>query len=146
MLFRETNLVFGSIRYMHCMNKYNIYSHKMQMFASETLISSVARRCIKATLKAFSVADTSVCFSKDNLVTMHDVLDAQWQFDHNKDESYLRRVIYPLEKLLISYKRIVMKDSAVWELVYYRIQQTRFEVCRSNEALCVTGERYMLRR
>ncbi len=101
---------------------------------------------IKATLKAFSVADTSVCFSKDNLVTMHDVLDAQWQFDHNKDESYLRRVIYPLEKLLISYKRIVMKDSAVWELVYYRIQQTRFEVCRSNEALCVTGERYMLRR
>ncbi len=83
------------------------------MFASETLNSSVARRCIKATLKAFSLADTSVCFSKDNLVTMHDVLDAQWQFDHNKDESYLRRVIYPLEKLLISYKRIVMKDSAV---------------------------------
>lgn len=51
--------------------------------------------------------------TQDNLVTMHDVLDAQWQFDHNKDESYLRRVIYPLEKLLISHKRIVMKDSAV---------------------------------
>uniref|UniRef100_A0A0E9V148 tRNA pseudouridylate synthase B C-terminal domain-containing protein n=1 Tax=Anguilla anguilla TaxID=7936 RepID=A0A0E9V148_ANGAN len=33
------------------------------------------------------------------MVTMHDVLDAQWQFDHNKDETYLRRVIYPLEKL-----------------------------------------------
>lgn len=44
---------------------------------------------------------------------MHDVLDAQWQFDHNKDETYLRRVIYPLEKLLVSHKRIVMKDSAV---------------------------------
>ena len=44
---------------------------------------------------------------------MHDVLDAQWQFDHNKDETYLRRVIYPLEKLLISHKRLVMKDSAV---------------------------------
>lgn len=47
------------------------------------------------------------------MVTMHDVLDAQWQFDHNKDESYLRRVIFPLEKLLVSYKRLVMKDSAV---------------------------------
>lgn len=47
------------------------------------------------------------------MVTMHDVLDAQWQFDHNKDESYLRRVIFPLEKLLVSHKRLVMKDSAV---------------------------------
>lgn len=47
------------------------------------------------------------------MVTMHDVLDAQWQFDHNKDESYLRRVIFPLEKLLVSLKRLVMKDSAV---------------------------------
>lgn len=51
------------------------------------------------------------------MVTMHDVLDAQWQFDHNKDESYLRRVIFPLEKLLVSYKRLVMKDSAVSPLV-----------------------------
>lgn len=48
---------------------------------------------------------------------MHDVLDAQWQFDHNKDESYLRRVIFPLEKLLVSHKRLVMKDSAVSLLV-----------------------------
>lgn len=47
------------------------------------------------------------------MVTMHDVLDAQWQFDHNKDESYLRRVIFPLEKLLVSHRRLVMKDSAV---------------------------------
>ncbi len=46
---------------------------------------------------------------------MHDVLDAQWQFDHNKDESYLRRVIKPLEALLTSHKRIIMKDSAVSE-------------------------------
>lgn len=50
------------------------------------------------------------------MVTMHDVLDAQWQFDHNKDESYLRRVIFPLEKLLVSHKRLVMKDSAVSRL------------------------------
>lgn len=57
--------------------------------------------------------------AQDNLVTMHDVLDAQWQFDHNKDESYLRRVIYPLEKLLISHKRIVMKDSAVSNVINF---------------------------
>lgn len=50
---------------------------------------------------------------QDNMVTMHDVLDAQWQYDNNKDDSYLRRVILPLEKLLTSHKRIVMKDSAV---------------------------------
>ena len=47
------------------------------------------------------------------MVTMHDVLDAQWQHDFNKDESYLRRVIKPLEALLTSHKRIVLKDSAV---------------------------------
>lgn len=50
---------------------------------------------------------------QDNMVTMHDVLDAQWQYDNNKDDSYLRRVILPLEKLLTSHKRLVMKDSAV---------------------------------
>ncbi|XP_067903733.1 H/ACA ribonucleoprotein complex subunit DKC1 isoform X3 [Heterodontus francisci] len=55
---------------------------------------------------------------KDNMVTMHDVLDAQWQYDHNKDESYLRRVIYPLEKLLATHKRLVMKDSAVNAICY----------------------------
>ena len=32
-----------------------------------------------------------------NMVTMHDVLDAQWMCDNLKDESYLRRVIMPLE-------------------------------------------------
>ncbi|XP_043913632.1 H/ACA ribonucleoprotein complex subunit DKC1 isoform X2 [Protopterus annectens] len=61
---------------------------------------------------------SGVLGEKDNLVTMHDVLDAQWQYDHNKDESYLRRTILPLEKLLISHKRIVMKDSAVNAICY----------------------------
>jgi H/ACA ribonucleoprotein complex subunit 4 len=50
---------------------------------------------------------------QDRMVTMHDVLDAQWSFDHHKDESYLRRVIKPLEALLVSHKRIIIKDSAV---------------------------------
>jgi len=48
----------------------------------------------------------------DNLMTMHDVMDAQWSLDTYKDESYLRRVCMPLERLLIGYKRIVVKDSA----------------------------------
>lgn len=50
---------------------------------------------------------------EDGLVTMHDVLDAQWLYDNHRDESYLRRVIRPLESLLIKHKRIIVKDSAV---------------------------------
>lgn len=48
-----------------------------------------------------------------DLVTLHDVLDAQWMYDNARDESYLRKVIAPLETLLTSYKRIVVKDSTV---------------------------------
>lgn len=55
---------------------------------------------------------------KDNMVTMHDVMDAQWVYDNYKDESYLRRVVMPLEVLLTSYKRLVVKDSAVNAICY----------------------------
>ncbi|XP_067131323.1 H/ACA ribonucleoprotein complex subunit DKC1 isoform X2 [Centruroides vittatus] len=55
---------------------------------------------------------------KDGLVTMHDVLDAQYLYLNHKDESYLRRVIKPLEALLVSHKRIVMKDTAVNAICY----------------------------
>merc|ERR1711862_600536 len=54
----------------------------------------------------------------DDIVTMHDVLDAQYQYEHRKDETYLRRVVKPLELLLTNYKRIVVKDSAVNALCY----------------------------
>lgn len=54
----------------------------------------------------------------DSLVTLHDVLDAQWMYDNNRDESYLRKVIAPLESLLTTYKRIVVKDSAVNAVCY----------------------------
>ena len=54
----------------------------------------------------------------DNIVTMHDVLDAQWLYDNQRDESYLRRVIRPLESLLIGYKRIVVRDTAVNAVCY----------------------------
>jgi H/ACA ribonucleoprotein complex subunit 4 len=54
----------------------------------------------------------------DNTVTLHDVLDAQWVHDNTRDETYLRRVIQPLECLLTTYKRIVVKDSAVNAVCY----------------------------
>ncbi|CAE6526157.1 unnamed protein product [Rhizoctonia solani] len=54
----------------------------------------------------------------DDIVTMHDVLDAQWTYDNTRDESYLRRAIRPLECLMVGYKRIVVKDSAVNAVCY----------------------------
>ena len=44
---------------------------------------------------------------------MHDVMDAQYVYDHHGDETYLRRVIRPLEALLTSHKRLIVKDSSV---------------------------------
>jgi H/ACA ribonucleoprotein complex subunit 4 len=52
------------------------------------------------------------------MVTLHDVLDAQYIYDNNLDESYLRAVISPLETLLMGYKRIVVKDSSVNAICY----------------------------
>lgn len=54
----------------------------------------------------------------ENLVTMHDVMDAQHVYDTTKDETYLRRVVMPLEVLLTNYKRLVVKDSAVNAICY----------------------------
>ncbi|PQE10845.1 centromere microtubule-binding cbf5 protein [Rutstroemia sp. NJR-2017a BBW] len=55
---------------------------------------------------------------QNDMVTLHDVLDAQWMQDNTRDESYLRKVIQPLETLLTTYKRIVVKDSAVNAVCY----------------------------
>lgn len=52
------------------------------------------------------------------MVTMHDVKDAQWLYEKYNDESYLRRVIMPLEILLTGYKRIVVKDTSVNAICY----------------------------
>lgn len=56
---------------------------------------------------------SGVMHEKDGLMTMQDVMDAQWLYEHHADEAYLRRVIRPLEGLLLSHKRIIVKDSAV---------------------------------
>lgn len=49
----------------------------------------------------------SGCFTENQyMVSMHDVLDAQHLYDTTKDEKYLRRVILPLETLLVTFPRI----------------------------------------
>ncbi|KAL3289191.1 hypothetical protein HHI36_003626 [Cryptolaemus montrouzieri] len=55
---------------------------------------------------------------QDDMSTLHDVMDAQWMYENHKDESYLRRVIKPLEVLLVGHKRIIMKDSSVNAICY----------------------------
>ena len=55
---------------------------------------------------------------QDGMVTLHDCLDAQWVYENQRDEAYLRSVIKPLETLLTTYKRIVVKDSAVNAVCY----------------------------
>jgi len=54
----------------------------------------------------------------EGMMTMHDILDAQWLYDNHKDETYLRRVIKPLEALLTNHKRILMKDTSVNAICY----------------------------
>ena len=54
----------------------------------------------------------------DRAVTMHDLLDAQWKYDNYKDETYLRRVVLPLEVLLQKLPRIVIKDSSINAICY----------------------------
>ena len=49
---------------------------------------------------------------------MHDLLDAQWKYDNFKDEKYLRKVIMPLEFMLVGMKRIVVKDSSINAICY----------------------------
>jgi len=54
----------------------------------------------------------------ESMMTMHDVKDAQWYFDQYNNDNYLRRVIMPLEILLVGYKRIVVKDTAINAVCY----------------------------
>ncbi|CAL1280087.1 unnamed protein product [Larinioides sclopetarius] len=55
---------------------------------------------------------------KENLYTLHDVLDAMWLYKNHKDDTYLRRVVQPLEALLVTHKRIIVKDTAVNAICY----------------------------
>jgi len=61
---------------------------------------------------------TGILSEDDHLSTMHDVLDAQYLYEKEKDETYIRRVVLPCEYLLCNYKRIVIKDSAINAVCY----------------------------
>lgn len=61
---------------------------------------------------------SGIMSENDNMCTMHDILDAQYLYDQAKDESYLRRIVMPLEVVLTNYKRVVVKDSAVNAICY----------------------------
>ena len=50
---------------------------------------------------------------RDSLYTMHDILDAQHLYNTTSNEEYLRKIVMPLERLLMHYPKIVIKDSAV---------------------------------
>lgn len=59
-----------------------------------------------------------LCCVQDNMVTMHDVLDAMYMYEHESNEAYLRYAVQPMERLLIKHKRIIVKDSAVNAICY----------------------------
>jgi H/ACA ribonucleoprotein complex subunit 4 len=61
---------------------------------------------------------TGIMTENDYLVTMHDVLDAKWRYDNFKDETYMRRVILPLEVVLTQMRRILIKDSSINAICY----------------------------
>lgn len=61
---------------------------------------------------------SGILTENENMCTMHDILDAQYQNDTTKDEAYLRRIVMPLEVLLVNFKRVVVKDSAVNAICY----------------------------
>ncbi|WUR03536.1 H/ACA ribonucleoprotein complex subunit CBF5 [Vairimorpha necatrix] len=58
------------------------------------------------------LTEESECF------TLHDLKDAKYVFDRNNEEIYLRRVIRPLEEILVEYPKIIVKDSCINALCY----------------------------
>ena len=54
----------------------------------------------------------------DNIVSMHDILDAMWLYKTKKEDWYIRQVVSPCELILTGYKRIVIKDTTVNAVCY----------------------------
>lgn len=50
--------------------------------------------------------------------TLHDLLDATYVYENTKEESFLRKIIRPLEEILTGYPRIMVKDSCINALCY----------------------------
>ncbi len=61
----------------------------------------------------------SGCMDEYNeLYTLHDILDAQYIYETRGDEKYLRKIIKPIENLLMDLPKIIVKDTAVNAICY----------------------------
>ena len=55
----------------------------------------------------------SGCMDEYNeLYTLHDILDAQYVYETKGDEKYLRKIIKPIEALLMEMPKIIVKDTS----------------------------------
>lgn len=52
-------------------------------------------------------------FGEDDLVTLHDVLDARIFWERDKDEAPIRKVVKPVEAVTAHLNHIVLRDSAI---------------------------------
>ncbi|KAH8044083.1 hypothetical protein JL720_17213 [Aureococcus anophagefferens] len=92
------------------------------LFQRPPLISAVKRQLRIRTVYASSLLEYD---AERHLAVFHVKCEAGTyirtlchHYDATKDESYLRRVVMPLEVLLTSFKRLVVKDSAVNAICY----------------------------
>ncbi len=73
---------------------------------------------VEASMEELRRVRSGIMDENKGMYTMHDVLDAQHIYETQGDESYIRKIIMPLETLLTNYPRIVVKDSAVNSICY----------------------------
>ena len=89
----------------------------------------------------------SGCVSEnDNLVTMHDVLDAKWKYDNYKDETYLRRVVLPLESLLLKLPRIVIMSTKGEAVAIAIAQMSTAEIGTCDHGIVAKTKRVVMDR
>jgi H/ACA ribonucleoprotein complex subunit 4 len=81
----------------------------------------------------------SGCTTEKELVTLHDVLDAMYVYRSSGNELPLRRVVKPLESMLVHYPRIVVKDSCV-NAICYGARLTVLGVLRFDKNINVGSE------
>ncbi|KAJ8751498.1 hypothetical protein K2173_016722 [Erythroxylum novogranatense] len=85
---------------------------------------------------------------KDKIVTMHDVLDAQWVYDNYRDEILLVSlfsIFLCVNVLLTSFKRLVVKDSAM-NAICYRVKLMIPELLRFENDIEVGEEVVLMSR
>ena len=52
-------------------------------------------------------------FTEEDLVTLHDVLDARLFYDQDKDESAIRKVVKPVESVTAHLNHVILRDSSI---------------------------------